>query len=113
MIAGELRYENFLNDLISKSDGKIHLIVGHGNMTSIAPKVFYEESKDNYDINEVNYACVTIYGQSKSKSEAPTNKTDYQVKHGLKEVMISYSEQVGFYNGEIEWNMENLKLRTE
>jgi len=113
MIAGELRYENFVNDLISKADGKIHLIVGHGNIVGLCPKLFYEESKDNYEMYEVNYTCLSIFGQNKKfdgKTPAPVKK-GYEIKHGWREVMIAYGGHVGYGNGEIEWNMENLKLR--
>jgi len=113
MIAGELRYENFVNDLISKADGKIHLIVGHGNIVGLCPRLFYEESKDNYEMYEVNYTCLSIFGQNKKfdgKTPAPVKK-GYEIKHGWREVMIAYGGHVGYGNGEIEWNMENLKLR--
>jgi len=113
MIAGELRYENFLNDLISKADGKIHLIVGHGNIVGLLPKVFYEESKDNYEMYQVNYTCLSIYGRNAkfdAKKPAPAKK-GYEIKHGWHEVMISYGEHVGYPNCDLEWIMDNLKLR--
>lgn len=112
MNAGELRYENFIKDLIAKNDGKIHLIVGHGNIVGLCPKIFYEEEKENYEMYEVNYTCISIYGATKNlKTKVPAFKKGYQLKYGWKEVFLSYGEHVGYGNGEILWDMEKLNER--